>query len=148
MLQKPAAGLLFGQMTFLPAAVWNQIAETQELETPAAKVAFRLDPDQLAKLDDLLVQKVQGKGIDPKVARCLPMCLPLFLEREAIAGYVDQHPNLRAALPEMNDPEEAAILMQMDYRLTESQMKELERILPSPQAQTDWLEMAEQAKAA
>jgi len=61
---------------------------------------------------------------------------------------VDQHPNLRAALPEMNDPEEAAILMQMDYRLTESQMKELERILPSPQAQTDWLEMAEQAKAA
>lgn len=134
-------------MTFLPAAIWNQIAQTEELQTPAAKVAFRLNPDQLVKQDDLWMKAEEQVGTPPKVARCLPTCLPLLKEAEAISQFVDQHPNLKGALPEMLDPEEATELMTADYRLTSDQQATLIRILSSPEAMDRWKAAADQAAA-
>lgn len=52
------------QMTFLPAAVWKQIALEQPLETAAAKVAFKLNPSQLVKMEDLWMQE-EGRAQTP-----------------------------------------------------------------------------------
>ena len=126
-------------MTNLPAAVWNQIAETQELQTPAAKVAFRLNPDQLAKLDDLWANAERAARTPSRVVRCLPMCLPLLTESEAINQFVSQHPESRNALPEINSPEEAADLMEMEGHLTPGEKATLQRVLSSPETEDRWL---------
>lgn len=134
-------------MTFLPAAVWRQIAETQELQSPAAKLSFRLNPQQLARMSSLLETGAERAGIPPKVARCLPTCLPLLTEREAISQFVSQHPEMRNALPEVNDPQEAVDLMTSEYRLTPADQATLLRLLSSPQVVNRWLKAAQEAQA-
>ena len=120
-------------MTFLAAPVWNQIADQQPLESEAAKVSFRLNPEQLARLDDLWMKAETEAGTPPAVARCLPTCLPLLTESQAIAAYVSQHPNLKGALPEMLDADEASELMTQDCRLSPENREILTRILSEPQ---------------
>jgi len=134
-------------MTFLPAAVWNQIAREQDLQSPAAKVAFQLNSKQLAKQDDLWMQREEKAGTPRRVARCLPTCLPLLTESQAVNQFVSQHPEMRNALPEMLDAEEAVGLMTADYRLTAVEQATLTRLLSSPEARTRWLQAAKLAQA-
>ena len=132
-------------MTSLPAPLWNQIAETQELETEAAKTAFRLNPEQLAQMSDHWDRLETAAGTPSKVISCLLTVLPLLLESAAIAGQVSQTPELRSALPEVNSPEEAATLMQMEWRLTPAEKTTLTAALSSPASQERWLKAAQMA---
>lgn len=134
-------------MTFLPAAVWKQVAQEQELESPAAKVAFKLNPTQLSRMEDIWMMKEAAAKTPPKVARCLPTCLPLLLESDALSQFKSQHPQFRDALPEMNSPQEAAQIMAIDKRLTPEDQTTLMQVLRSPEAASRWLEAAEQAAA-
>lgn len=125
-------------MTNVAAPIWNQIAATQRLATPAAKIAFRLDQNQLAIQEDIWIQ-LQAEANYPKaVARCLPTFLPLLAERKAIAHFVSQHPNYRNALPEVNDAREAVALATMDTRLTPSEQKLLEKALTAVRPLSEW----------
>jgi hypothetical protein len=136
-------------MTFLAAPVWNQIAREQTLETEAARLAFRLNPEQLARMDDLWMQAETQAGTPETIARCLPTCLPLLLEAPALGQFVSQHPTFRSALPEMLDAQEATFLMTADYRLTPDEQATLTSILSSPQsAAARWLQAAQLAMQA
>ena len=135
-------------MTFLAAPVWNQIAREQTLETEAARLAFRLNAEQLARLDDHWMQLETQAGTPETVARCLPTCLPLLLEAQALGQFVSQHPTYRSALPEMLDAEEATFLMMEDYRLTSQEAATLEKALSSPEAPARWLRAAQLAMQA
>jgi hypothetical protein len=130
-------------MTFLAATIWNQVAREQELQTEAAKVAFRLNPAQLAKLDDHWMKFEKAAKTPQAVARCLPMCLPLLLETEALSGFVSQHPELRNAIPEILDAKEAALLMGQEYRLTSDDQRTLTQLLQSPEPAQRWLRAAQ-----
>src|SRR4051812_4819668 len=105
-------------MTEVAAPVWNQIAESQQLESKAAQIAFKLDQDQLAEVDRLLMIRLEDLQTPQAVARCLPTYLPLLTESQAISQFVSQHPTYRNALPEVNSPKEAVELATVDYRLT------------------------------
>ncbi|MEO6567733.1 MAG: hypothetical protein ABIO94_03140 [Opitutaceae bacterium] len=134
-------------MTFLAAPIWNQIARDEHLETAAAKVAFHLNDHQLAILNDLWMKEEAEVGTPLAVARCLPTCLPLLTESEAVNSFVGKHPELRNALPEMLDAQEAVWLMEVDRRLTPDEQTILAKVLLSPEAQERWLRAALQAAA-
>jgi hypothetical protein len=136
-------------MTFLAAPIWNQIARSQTLETEAAKVAFQLDGDQLAKQDDLWMKAEAAAGTPDKVARCLPVCLPLLTESLAIQAYLQQNPQLKGAIPEILDAADAVDLMTADYHLNAQEQTSLESILSSPRkALARWLQVAHGARRA
>ena len=136
-------------MTFLAAPIWNQIASSQALETEPAKVAFRLNAEQLAKQDDLWMKAETAVGTPDKVARCLPVCLPLLAESQAIQSYLSQNPQLKGALPEILDAADAVDLMTADYHLSDQDQKSLESILSSPRkALARWLQVAHGARRA
>lgn len=127
-------------MTFLAAPIWNQIAQTQDLQTEAAKVAFRLTQNQIGRMENLWLKLETQAGTPPRVARCLLTCLPLLTESEAIQAYVSEHPELRNALPEINDPQEAVDLMTLDYRLNpEDQTNLLSRLTDPQMSLRRWL---------
>jgi hypothetical protein len=130
-------------MTFLAAPIWNQIAKTQELQSPAAKLSFLFNSEQLAKQDDLWMRFETAAKTPTRVARCLPVCLPLLVEKEAINQHVNQNPELRNALPEILDEEEAATLMEQEYRLTKEEKATLTQLLSSPQSRERWLRAAQ-----
>ena len=121
-------------MTFLAAPIWSQIAREQELETQAARIAFRFDAEQLAEQDDEWMKAEKSAGTPGKVARCLPLCLPLLLETKAMQAFRDQHPNLSGAIPEILDAADAVNLMRAEYRLNDQDATTLGKILSSPQA--------------
>ncbi len=58
--------------------------------------------------------------------------MPLLWEREAIAAFVEQSPELMTALPNLEDAEEAVMVATMDYRMDESQQKQLPELLQTP----------------
>lgn len=125
-------------MTNVAAPVWNQIAREQPLETEAAKLAFAMDQDQLAKLEDRWAAQERQAGTPENLVGRVITCLPLVVESFAIQQFVSQHPQFRDAFPEMNSPEEAASLMQLEWRLTDEERETLTKVLSSPEAVERW----------
>lgn len=136
-------------MTFLDAPFWNQIARDEELQCEAAKVCFHFNREQRAKLDDLWMKVEAQAGTSRDVAGCLPICLPLLTEGDAINSFVDKHPHLRNALPEILSPAEATFYMTQDYRLSPEDQQALTQILTNPQPALErWHQAALMAKTA
>lgn len=134
-------------MTSIAAAFWNQIAETHELQSEAAKVAFRLGPNQLVTMDNLWFAAEQKAGMTETAASCLTAFLPLLTESFAINQWVSEHPEMRGALPEILSPADACFYAEGDYRPTPDEMAELERALSDPAPHLAlWLEAATQAR--
>jgi hypothetical protein len=129
-------------MTSVAAPIWNDIAATQELETEAARLSFVMSATQMARLETVWERMERGEGTPSSVSTHLPRCLPLLVEASAIGSYIDDHPELRGPLPELNSPAEAAVLMQLDWRLTDSETECLRRRLGSPAALQVWLRAA------
>ena len=129
----------------IAAPIWNQIAEEQDVATPAAGVAFCLDYQELAIMADAWTKLEEEAGTTPGVARCVPIALPLLLEHRAISRFLSRYPDLRAAMPELLDAEEAASLMQAEFRLTDVETVMLVEVLSSPDAEDRWEKAAIQA---
>jgi hypothetical protein len=125
-------------MIQIAASIWNKIAETQKLESPAAKIAFQLDQEQLAEMERFWMILREDIKTPTRVARCLPTFVPLLTEHEAISSFVSQHPALRNALPEVLDPHEAVTLATMDYRLAPDEQELLAKVLSSPRVLSEW----------
>ncbi len=132
-------------MTQVAASVWNQIAESQNLLSPAAKISFKLNPEQLDHQNHIWLNLLEDQKAPEKVALCLPTYLPLLAEHRAINQFVSQHPQLRNALPEVLSVEEAVELAKVDHRLTPTEQESLAKILLSPESLNDWKVAAEAA---
>lgn len=129
-------------MTFLAAAIWNQIAKEQPLETAAANVAFRLNPDQLAKICDIWWKMEIQAGTSERVASRLSDCLPILAEYEALAEFQRNRPELRNAMPEIYSVDDAVELMRLDWRLDPAECVQLKEALQSPETLERWHQAA------
>lgn len=118
-------------LTSVAAPIWNEIAETQKLATAWARKAFRMDPDQMAEFEDKEYADLVAKGVDPTVAISLLDVTPLLEERTAISRYLETHPDLRSALPELATVNEAVILASKERPLSPSQQTQLRSLLQS-----------------
>jgi hypothetical protein len=135
-------------MTQVAASIWNQIAESQNLLSPAAKISFQLNQEQIDLQNHCWGILLEDKEVPNKVALSVMTFLPLLAEHRAINQFVSQHPQLRNALPEVLSPQEAVELAKVDYRLTPTEQESLAKILSSPECLDDWLEAAEAAERA
>lgn len=93
--------------------IWNDLAKTQSLRTPWARRAFALNNQQMADLEDADYLALKDR-VGTAVASGFINVRPLFFENVAISRYVANHPELRAALPEIVTPEEGALIASMD----------------------------------
>ena len=125
-------------MTALPAALWNQIAATQDLQTEAAKVAFQLDAEQLVEMENEWYRMETEAKTPRRIISSLMTALPLLSEADAISNHLTRHPNLKSALPSLKTPTEAASLMQAEWNLTDGEKKTLTMVLLSPQSLQRW----------
>lgn len=116
-------------MVSLPARIWNEIAHQGQLRTRWARKVFVLDEAGIQSSEETDADKLDQDGVDPMVVQAYLDARPLLLEREAIARYVATHPDLRAALPEVNSINEAILTVTGDWPLSQSETAQLKTLL-------------------
>ena len=110
------------------AAIWNQIAESQPLATEWAEQMFPLPESDLDKAMEMEEARLEKKA-DPVVVAAYLRVMPLLWERVAISNFLQEQPNLRHALPTVEDASEAVLMASRDSNLTASQKRRLHALL-------------------
>jgi len=113
------------------ARIWNEIAEQGNLATAWAKKAFSMSEEELSQEEDREYKALLKQGEDHEVASAFLDVRHLLAESKAIRAYVKKHPQLSAALPEVNSVNEAILLAMGDTELSLSQTKRLRELLQS-----------------
>ena len=114
-----------------PTAIWNEIAQSQQLKHQAMQTYFLMDPEELMAALDREDAELEAQGADPATIRAYHLTAPLLLENEAISRYIQQSNQhfLRNSLPELVTTNEAIMLAIAEYSLTSSQTKMLRTLL-------------------
>ena len=115
-------------LTSVATAVWNQVAETQQLKTAWAKKAFALNSEEMQQAEDK-EYKALARAVGHDVAASYQDVKPLLLENEAISRFTRAQPMYREALPEVTSIAEALILASMERPLSQTQQKLLKMLL-------------------
>lgn len=112
----------------VPTAVWNQIAETQDLETEWAKLMFSLpEDDQEAAVaeEELRLATETGSAI---LGLAYLTVMPLLWERKAIRLWKEEYGE-NPGLPSIETVQEAVILASKDRPLTVEMQRTLSDML-------------------
>lgn len=114
-----------------PAAIWNEIAQSQQLRHRAMQALFLKNPDELEVALGEQDRTLSLQGLDSTTIRAYHLTAPLLLENEAISRYIQQssQPFLRNSLPELTTVNEAISLATAEYSLTTSQTRKLRQVL-------------------
>lgn len=122
-------------LTSVAAPIWNEIARTQKLRTSWAKMAFALDAEAMAELEDREFKTLKEK-VGREVAMAYLDVKPLLLENVAISTYSQAHPNYRQALPEIVSISEAVMLASKERPLSPTQQASLTSLLKADYPKT------------
>ncbi len=111
----------------VPAAVWNKIAATQQMRFPSMKMLMSMSEEEMLLALDEQGKALSQAGVSPTVANAYLTMAPLLAEHQAISAYINQTDNsdLRAALPEVLNAEEAVAIAQQDRSLSEKEQQQL-----------------------
>ena len=115
-------------LTSVAAAVWNQIAETQQLKTAWARKVFALGPEEMLRAEDAEYEALKAT-VGHDVAASYQDVKPLLLENQAISRFTQAQPMYREALPEVSSIAEALVLASMERPLSQMQQRQLRRLL-------------------
>ena len=114
-----------------PLPIWNDIALSQPLFPPMREL-FSATPETLpAMIDKHLDKPAEAMGLDDSTTLAFRLVMPLFVENEAISAYIEEthQAQLRSSLPELTTVRECLELAAMEYRLDQSQLASLQRLL-------------------
>lgn len=111
----------------VPAAVWNQIAETQQMRFPAMKALFSMDQDGITEAMNSQASALSQNGVPDSVINAYQKMGPLLAESQAISRYINQMDslNLRDALPEVLSAAEAVAIARQEVPLSNSEEEQL-----------------------
>lgn len=115
-----------------PTAIWNEIAETQDLRYPEWERLFRMDPDQQMQALDKLQHKLEREDkASTRTILAYTLTAPLLLENVAISKFIQESPrdNLRLSLPELTTIQEAVDLATAEYQLSAKEQRHLRALL-------------------
>lgn len=114
-----------------PSAIWNEIAQSQQLKHKAMEYLFLMEPEELERALGQVDKDIEAQGVDPATIRAYHLTAPLLLENEAISRYIQQSNQhfLRNSLPELVTMNEAILLAISEYGLKPSQTKKLRMLL-------------------
>lgn len=115
-----------------PAAVWNAIAETQDLTTEWAAAMFPLPPAMMDRAIERAEAALTKEMGDARLAGAVLAVGPLVWEAEAVQRFVSSGHPLSQGLTVMETVQEAVIAASRDYALTTREQKSLEKRLRTP----------------
>lgn len=130
----------------LPQEIWNQIAESVPLATPAAQAAFAVPPEQAEAMMETWGTLEKQAGTPAWAIVPLQEVLPLYLEAAALTEWKRRHPEFLSALPEALSLAEAVALMSRERQWKAAQSSTFSAILQSDQTATRWLASAKAAR--
>jgi hypothetical protein len=108
--------------------VWNQIAPLAKNPVWKARMQAK-DNDALIQEMQALGAKLRDQGVENKVILAYQVAGPLLAEQAAIRTFLRTHPQYSQALPQMETPNEAILLMIPEYHLSVSQTRALRALL-------------------
>lgn len=117
-------------MQMVPDRIWQEVAK-ETLRTQWGKGMIPLPPNEKEEALDREESQLSKDGVNSKVIAALQEIRPLLLEHRAISSALSRMraPDLRQALPEVVNLQEAANLAKREYRLSETQAATLTEIL-------------------
>jgi len=120
-------------MNYLPSQIWAEIAYTQNLKSEWAKEMFNCQEEFFDEELSKQARFLSSIGYSNKVILAFQHVLPLLLEHEAITRYISDKGtlDLRYALPEILDADEAVHIMQKEYNLSPKDSAILHLLLKS-----------------
>ena len=115
-------------MLNVAAGMWNEIATTQKMATERWARLAAMGPQEMA---DALEQEMEKIGLTGRMARIFATVAPLLMENEAISRWIQEsdQPHLRAIFSDLTTIGEAIALADQEFNLTETERKELRRLL-------------------
>ena len=115
-----------------PAATWNAIAETQELQTEWAELMFPLPQEEMDEALERETAKLAEEMGSRMVAVAYLRVMPLLWEAEAIEAFQATGAPLADGMTAMGTVQEAVIAASRDYVLTMQDQQRLEEKLRTP----------------
>lgn len=118
-------------MLMVPAEILNEIQATGRMVNPELSRLFSMSSTDLATTHDQLASDMMEDGLDRSTALAYLDVMPLMVERRAISSYlsVSGRDDLRAALPNLETPDEAAIVGTRNRNLNPTQSENLRQLL-------------------
>lgn len=118
-------------MQQVPASVWNEIARTQELSNPSMKMLFEMKQSVMDGALEMQARALEKSGVPDSVINAYQQMAPLLAENQAISRYIEQTGNsdLRLALPEILNAQEAVAIASQDRPLSSSEQSALLELL-------------------
>lgn len=118
-------------MQQVAAAIWNEIAKTQDLRNPSMKVLLPMSQPEMDKVLEQQAKALEKSGQPDSVINAYQQMAPLLAENEAISSYINQVGNsdLRSALPEVLTAPEAVAIASQERPLSKSEQTQLLNLL-------------------
>lgn len=122
----------------VPARIWNEIAVSETLENPAFQKLMTLDQDQLTQALEDQAKALETNGVPDSVIVAYQTMAPLLAESQAISRHINQTGNtqLRDALPEVLNADEAVVIASRDRVLSKSEQQTLLHMLKRLEPET------------
>lgn len=113
-----------------PAAVWNQIAEEQPLQTTWAQQMFPLPAEELMSALASEEKRLTAETGSAAVAASYLKMAPLLWEQAAISNFLQDHPDQMPALGQIpSTPSEGVDMASGDFSMTPAQRRSLLKLL-------------------
>jgi hypothetical protein len=126
-------------MYSVPAPILNAIARTQSLRSEWARQVFSLDAEGVLTALSRQAKELATQGVPNKVLLAYQTMGPLLIENIAISEYImaTEHLELRSCLPEIVSVQEAILVADAEYRLTDDGKDLLAEMLPALEDSSD-----------
>lgn len=114
------------------AKYWNEIAKSQSLKTEWARQMFPLPQEDMNLALENEEKRLTQETSSPVLASAYLKIMPLLWENEAISSYLENVPNLRAAILPIKSDAEAITVASVDFQLTKAELGKLAEMLKEP----------------
>lgn len=111
----------------VPASVLNQILASQPFQTQWAEALFAMDQEELNQTLEQQAVALEASGVPDPVILAYQKIAPVLAEQEAITAFIEATGSmaLRSSLPDVTTPDEAAMVMTEEHRLTAEHARQL-----------------------
>ena len=90
---------------------------------------FPLDAEEMHEALEAETAELKEKGFKPAIIASFHKMAPLLWEKMAVAAFVEDHPNLMGALPNVETVGEAVEIARRDYRMDDEAAHQLAVLL-------------------
>ena len=115
----------------IPPILRRALLETGKIQNPRVKaILTEEDLTKAAEMTDKLA--FQAVKDNPNLAAAWALVAPLLKENPAVSQVLMKHPEAAQVMPEILTVDEAVLIAQQEYWLSESESNQLSQVLSQP----------------